>query len=787
MKKTVTLSVALCVAALSHAYARITDVASASFAFTENNGQVVDQFYHSRNDIRFRLANGGMNVFIGNGQLHYQWNRELTGGNTDIYRLDVVLEGANAHAAAITEQPQPGYDRYYLPQCPNGAIAYSYKKITYKNIYPNIDWVLYTTGDHLKYDFIVHEGGNPSDIKLTYNGTTSLLLDKGAVTATTPFGSITEDAPYSYNAETKAPVSTSFVQDHNTIGFSVAAHDGTLVIDPGITLSWATNYGGTSTDDAAGAAADNAGNVIVTGSSYSTANMATTGAYQTTIAGGRDAFLVKLSDAGTRLWATYYGGPADDYFADVAYDAASGSIYCTGSTQSTSGIATPGTHKPTFTNPSNYVDAMLVKFDSAGARQWGTYYGGKAEEMASSVALDPSGYVYIGGSTWSDTGIATPGAHLTAEPGGILYTGYIAKFNSSGIRQWGTYYGGKEIDMLYDIACDKNGNVIAVGHTRSDTGIATPGAYLTSYQSAMNPGMEDGFVVKFNSAGVRQWGTYYGGGGLGNSVGRDIVNSVALDTAGHIYIAGYTNSQSGIGTSGTFAPTQGFIYSGFLAQMNSTGFPQWGTYYYPLNSIVCNPKGDIFASVGPNIYGGVTHSKIQIARFDNTGNLNSTADTITLSAQNTQVTLAYSPKNGKLYGAHTVVANTAATAGAHQVTYGGGASDGFITAWQVDSVADHVDTTSSVAALHSAIPLGLYPNPNKGSFTVQAHVPGATTNGNVLLEVVNVTGAVVYKENAATVNGRLDKQLKLDLPNGLYMLRIGDGEVAGRLKFTVCE
>lgn len=772
MKRSITLSMALCISAFSHTYAR-TGGGNASFAFTENKGQVADQFYHSRNDIQFRLADGDMNVFIGNGQLHYQWNRE-DGGNTDIYRLDVVLEGADTRTMAVAEQQQPGYERYYLPQCPQGAMAYSFKKITYKNIYPDIDWVLYSTGDHLKYDFIVREGGNPANIKLTYKGATSLLLEKGAVTATTPFGSVTEDAPYSYNAETNARVNASFVQDHNTIGFSVAAYKGTLVIDPSITLKWATCYGGTLADSAGSITVDKAGNAVMAGSTRSTANIATTGAYQTTVAGNTDAFVVKLSDAGARQWATYYGGTDYDAFVDVAYDTSGNNIYCTGKTYSASGIATPGTHKTAFVastscNPRCY-DAMLVKFDAAGARQWGTYYGGKYDEEATSVACDPAGDIYIGGYTYSDTGIATPGSHMPTFV--ILYTGYLAKFNPSGVRQWGTYYGGDEVDMLTDIGCDKNGNVFAVGFTESDTGIATPGAYLTSFQSSAIHD-DDGFVVKFNSAGVRQWGTYYGG------AGEDRALSLALDTADHIFIGGYTLSTTQIGTSGTFAPTMG-NFTGFLAQLNaSTSFPQWGSYYYRApQTLVCNPAGDLFIAPVPYYPGNPSaqYSKIFIDRFNNTGNR---ADSISLNAKHSSAGLAYCPGNGRLYGAHTVDSNTAATTGAHQVTYGGGTSDAFVTVWQVDSV------TTSVATLHNNIPLTLYPNPNKGSFTVQADVPDAA--GNILLVVVNIMGVVVYREHATTVNGRLDKQLKLDLPDGLYMLRVGDGETTGKLKFTICN
>ena len=48
----------------------------------------------------------------------------------------------------------------------------------------------------------------------------------------------------------------------------------------------------------------------------------------------------------------------------------------------------------------------------------------------------------------------------------------------------------------------------------------------------------DAFLVKFNSSGVRQWGTYYGG------TGNDMAYSCATDASGNIYLSGYTTSTS---------------------------------------------------------------------------------------------------------------------------------------------------------------------------------------------------------------------------------------------------
>ena len=137
-----------------------------SLCFIENKGQVTDQSGKPRNDIQFKIpAAKGLNIFIGNGQLHYQWidNGEIKNqksrGNipgkpiitaydslltTKTYRMDVSLIGANPHAEIVTEEKQSYYENYHLAGIgKEGTRVNAYKKITYKNIYPNIDWVLY--------------------------------------------------------------------------------------------------------------------------------------------------------------------------------------------------------------------------------------------------------------------------------------------------------------------------------------------------------------------------------------------------------------------------------------------------------------------------------------------------------------------------------------------------------------------------------------------------------------------------------------------------------------------
>ncbi len=265
-----------------------------------------------------------------------------------------------------------------------------------------------------------------------------------------------------------------------------------------------------------------------------------------------------------REWATYYGGSAQDIGLNVTTDL-SGNVYLSGQTFSTSGIATAGAHQNTFGGGS---DAFLVKFNSAGVRLWATYYGGSGSDYGMSVKTDAAGNVYMAGYTSSVDSIATAGSFQPAISAGAP-DAYVVKFNSSGVRQWATYYGGPDYEQGQAIAVDVAGNVFLTGWTNGTTGFATAGAHQLT-----NGGEEDGFLVKFNSTGSTQlWGTYYGG------YVKDYAIDAATDAAGNVVICGHTGSPDSIASAGSHQPAFGGDNDAFVAKFSPSGNRLWATYY----------------------------------------------------------------------------------------------------------------------------------------------------------------------------------------------------------------
>lgn len=339
------------------------------------------------------------------------------------------------------------------------------------------------------------------------------------------------------------------------------------------TRIYGTYFGGTGEDMGWSLKVDKNGDVYVSGDTKSTANIATTGAFQTSMAGSyHDPFLVKFSSSGSRIWGTYFGGTGNDRATrnGMAIDA-SGNVYITGTNNTANDmwITTVGAYQRTNLSTSAYDEPFVAKFSPTGTLIWGTYYGGTLHDQGIAIALDKSNNVYITGNVTSTSLIATTGAYQTALAGG--QDAFIAKLNSTGSALlWATYYGGSGTDIGNSIAVDNNGDVYISGYTTSTAGIASTGAYLTTYQG----GSYDGFLAKFSSTGTRLWGTYTGGAGY------DLPRSMAITPSGDIMITGHTASTSGIATSDGLRTTYiGGTYDGYISKFSPSGAYKLGTYF----------------------------------------------------------------------------------------------------------------------------------------------------------------------------------------------------------------
>lgn len=586
---------------------------SQGITFKENKGQVCDQFYNPRPDVLFSGYTGGLTYHLLSNGLSYQINKVNSWRTEEdfktheklrvvdkstVYRVDISWLNSNKNVFIEKGKALEGYENYYLQQCPNGATnVKSYEAITYKNIYNGIDLKWYEKNKQLEYDFIINPNASVEQIKLEIKGAEKLSINKkGELLIKTPLGTIIEKAPIAYQSGENVDV--EWTLQNNTVGFSVGSynHNFPLVIDPVVRM-WGTYYGGgpaTTFERSTFCESDVNGNVFmggITGTGTGTV-IATVGPHQSVLGGAVDAFITLFNSAGVRQWGTYYGGTT----ADQGLSAATFSnnvVYLSGFTAATGTLlATAGSHQPLYGGGT--YDAFLVKLNSTnGTRIWGTYYGGSGNDLINSCTTDAAGDVYVCGETTgsSNTVIATAAAHQPTNGGGT--DAFLVKFNSNGVRQWGTFYGGlSSNDVGRSCSADGFGNIFMAGITDSPNNISTASAH----QPTAN-GAQEGFLVKFNSTtGVRSWGTYYGGQYV------DRAYTCITDATGNIYLAGSADSHTGtvIATPGSHQSV-GYLSSGngFLAKFDNAGVRQWATYYSDVvgGAHIYSSKLDAFGNI----------------------------------------------------------------------------------------------------------------------------------------------------------------------------------------------
>jgi len=560
---------------MAQSAANFQNTAASKLLFLENKGQVTNTKGEARPDVLFVAKGQGCKVFVTARGLTYQFEQvehpkgydpsdrrmalqKPATGST--HRMDMRLIGANSNPSLHREKRSDYFENYHnVLHAPDGILGVAaYEQLRFEEVYPGIDWVLYSNAKGLKYDFILKSGADPAQIQMDYTYADHLQLNAdGSLTITTALGTVTEAAPQCFQGEKS--VAAHFVLEGNRISIALEAYDRSmpLVIDPDVI--WATYYGGTDLDSGHCLTSDAAGNVYMSGIAYSS-NAIADGGHQNMLIGHSDAFLVKFNTDGVRQFATYYGGGGGEGGQGIAIDQ-SGNIYMTGGTFSGFNIAFGG-HQNT---PGGEGDAFLVKFNAAGVRQWATYYGGSEHEEGLSTVVDAAGNIYMNGFTRSGNAIASGGHQNTF--GGGTQDAFLVKFNTDGIRQWGTYYGGAFLDEVYfGLAIDANDNLYLAGHSNSSDNIAFEG-----HQNTLG-GSADAFIVKFNSDGIRQWGTYYGG------TGADMGWGITADANGNLYLAGETRSNNNIAFGG-HQSIRGGDTDAFLAKFNAEGTLQWGTYY----------------------------------------------------------------------------------------------------------------------------------------------------------------------------------------------------------------
>ena len=596
-----------------------------TIGFIENKGQIIDQKGKENKNVKFLLNTPGLNVQLKKNAFSYDIYETIKNPLTEkdkaffesqnkiekkgersnysleykYHRIDIDFLNSNQSVKLVAEEKSADYDNYYnIAHAPQGITGvHKYQKVTYNNIYNNIDAVFFIPKDTTKvveYNFIVKPGGKISDIQLKFNGVKTELIDN-KIKMNVRFGQMEETIPLSWveQGDSRKEIKVGYKKIMNNVyGFEgeMNASDKIIVIDPVPVRLWGTYYGGNAYDFYTSTVkVDHLDNVYITGQTVSTDNIATLGAFQNLISYPiTAAYIGKLDSNGVRLWGSYIHNyyPSIPINQTTIYDIAINSfseIYIAGLTRTASGlnnITTPGSHKEFQSN--NYTsadDGFILKFNSNGMRIWGTLFGGESRDHIKTITLDNQENLIIAGETHSNSEISTPNSFQTTRNNQYGPVGFFSKFSSAGNQLYGSYFPRE----IYESTIDNSGNLIFAGQYEIANyypDISTSGAYQTQTYH------QDGFIIKFDSSFNRLWSTYYGGDSIPESISpnADVITSISTDINNNIYICGYTDSQTNITTSGAFKeshtdPNSIFDVDTFLVKFNSQGVRQWGTFF----------------------------------------------------------------------------------------------------------------------------------------------------------------------------------------------------------------
>ena len=538
----------------------------------------------------------------------------------------MVFSGANQNPNIISENVLSGYKNYYIGNDKSKWVSNvkSYKSVKYNDLYNGIDMEVYSEFEWMKYDFIVHPGADPNDIKINYEGVDQLRIVNNELIISLSTGEIKEVKLKAYQNINGRQISVPCEFKQNGTQITYAFSEGydlsyDLIIDPvwifsTLTGSTADNWGFTATYDTLG-------NLFAAGIAFGNGYPTTPpGAYSNNSLGGDfDISVTKFDSLGqTIIYSTYLGGNDNEMPHSLVHDSQN-NLVLLGSSGSS--------NYPTFGNPydasfnnglpgtfanmwgyqyTNGCDIVLTKLNSSGGLLNSTFIGGSdneglnesmvynyADQGRGELYLDANDNVYVATSLWSFDFPVTNGSTMNGTGTQIAQDAVVFKMNSTlSTLDWATYLGGSGYDAGYSLRVSEQGIVYVCGGTTSFDLGTTPGVINPTYG-----GSWDGFIASFDA-------------NTGNSIARTYLGTPYYDQSfilenddnGSVYVVGQT--------------------LGVYPVINATySEPNSAQFIHKLNSTLTTTfYSTVFGSAGNLTYGGSTSScDLTLTLYDSYG------------------------------------------------------------------------------------------------------------------------------------------------------------------------
>jgi hypothetical protein len=230
-------------------------------------------------------------------------------------------------------------------------------------------------------------------------------------------------------------------------------------------LRWCTYFGGAATDWCNDLAIGPDHSVYLVGSTEGNGFPVTTGAYDTTVSGYGDSYVLRLDENGTRaIYSTFIGGEGFEEAVAVTVDDA-GCAFVLGKTQSASFPVSSTAFQRTI---AGGYDGYVLKMSASGeSLVYSTLLGGNREEYVSGIHVDADGHAHVLGTTYSSDFPTTSDAISRGNVGVGLDLTYT-ELDAGGDRLlYSTYLGGTDDDEAADIFVDDGHTVFLLAISES--------------------------------------------------------------------------------------------------------------------------------------------------------------------------------------------------------------------------------------------------------------------------------------------------------------------------------
>ena len=390
------------------------------------------------------------------------------------------LAGQDLTAPFEAENPFSVPANYITPGF-QGSVR-TYGRLHRRQVYPGVDLVYYGSGDNLEYDFELAAGADPARIHLRFAGMDELTVaPNGDLLVRAGGRTVTHHAPVVYQRRASGEqtlVPASYrIGAQQDVTIAVASFDAAAPLVIDPVISFATYLFGSGADVGLAIGRDQYGFIYVAGNT-SSLDYPNTNAAVDANRGGQDAFVMKL-------------------------------------------------------DPTAATCTQVVCYS--------TFYGGGGVDALKAMAVDPTGLIYLAGTT-NSTDLITTNAYKSA-PAVAASTGttgtdafvvFLDPSRSGSLTLvYATYLGGTQFDEATAITYFA-GKIYVAGSTSSDDF-----PVVNAYQPVKAPG-RDMWVAEIDpnqsGAATLAVSTFFGGSSA------DYARTLLVDAPGHVYVAGETFS-----------------------------------------------------------------------------------------------------------------------------------------------------------------------------------------------------------------------------------------------------